>query len=94
MGYNDTYRKESKFKRQQNTKILREQVFESMKNMSPTDPRYSEMAELLVLLDKNKVSPDTKLLVAAGLAQVLLILTFEHAHPVVSKAFNFVLKPR
>ncbi len=41
-----------------------------------------------------KVSPDTLLVVAGNLLGIVLILTYEKANIVVSKALNFVLKGR
>jgi len=41
-----------------------------------------------------KISPDTILVVAGGLLQVLLILNFEKLDVITSKAINFVIKGR
>lgn len=43
---------------------------------------------------KFKVSPDTVLMVSANLLGIILILGYEQAHVVTSKALGFVLKGR
>jgi hypothetical protein len=40
------------------------------------------------------VSKDTLLIVSANLLGILLILQYEHLHPITTKAMSFVLKPR
>lgn len=44
--------------------------------------------------DHRKVSPDTWLLVGGNLAGIALILSYEHLHPIASKALGFVLKTK
>lgn len=39
------------------------------------------------------VSPDTWALIGANLAGIAMIIGYEHAHPIASKALSFVMKP-
>jgi hypothetical protein len=53
------------------------------------------LERLVVLKEKNSkrtISPDTIALIAANLAGIVLILQYERAHIVVSKALGFVTK--
>ena len=43
---------------------------------------------------KKSISPDTMVLVAGNLAGIVLILGYERAHVITSKALGFVLKSR
>lgn len=62
---------------------------------------YSDMLTQITRLHKLKeqpaskrVSPDTLVLVAGNLAGIVLILGYERAHVVTSKALSFVLKAK
>jgi hypothetical protein len=64
-------------------------------------PEYTQKMEVLTKLyklkendSKSRLSPDTIAIVAGNLAGIVLILGYEHAHAVTSKAFNLLLKPR
>ena len=70
-----------------------------MSTIEPTDPNYSTIADQLKKLyplketdSKDRVGKDILVSAAAGLAQVLVIVGYEHAHPLTSKAMNFVFK--
>lgn len=74
--------------------------------MSLTESTSDEFGKLLDRLEKlhkmkavekdsrNRVSPDAILTVGANLAGIILILGFERAHIVTSKALSFVLKTK
>lgn len=72
-----------------------------LKELSTTHPEYQptldRVKELYKLKEQNtpkRVSPDTLVLVAGNLAGIALILGYERAHVVTSKALGFVLKSR
>lgn len=59
--------------------------------------KMDQITKLYTLKEKNspkRVSPDTLILVAGNLAGIVLILGYERAHVVTSKALGFVLKSR
>lgn len=66
----------------------------------PSDENYSKVADQVVKLQKlqietdskKHVSPDAMTAAATNLAGILLILNFEHAHVMTSKALGFVVK--
>ena len=41
-----------------------------------------------------RVSPDTLALIAANLLGIVIVVAYEHAHVVTSKAFSSVIKPK
>jgi len=75
-----------------------------MKNLKAYDPKYSECVDQLAKLydikkslekdNKKIVSYDQLLAVAGNLAGILLILNFERAGIVTSKALGFVMKAK
>jgi hypothetical protein len=72
-----------------------------LKELKTTDPAYQttldrvkELYKLKEQITPKRVSPDTALTVAGNLAGIVLILNFERAHVVTSKALAFVLKTR
>lgn len=72
-----------------------------LKELKTNDPTYQttldRVKELYKLKEQNtpkRVSPDTMVLVAGNLAGIVLILGYERAHVVTSKALGFVLKSR
>lgn len=77
-----------------------ERLLEALKNMDPAkDENYSDVADQLKKLyplkevdSKRRVSPDAWTAAATNLAGILLILNFEHAHVMTSKALSFVMK--
>jgi hypothetical protein len=76
-----------------------DRLLEVMKTLPPTDEKYAVVADQLVKLYKLKevdskklVSPDAMAAAATNLAGILLILNFEHAHVMTSKALGFVVK--
>ena len=44
--------------------------------------------------DEKRVSPDTALIVGGNLVGIIIIVMYEHAHVIVSKSFNLLLKTR
>lgn len=61
------------------------------------DRKVDQIAKLYDLKKQSasdKVSKDTLYTVCANLAGILLILNYERAHVVTSKAIGFVMKPR
>jgi hypothetical protein len=77
-----------------------------LSEMNSTDPISDEYGKLVERLDKlhkmkvaekdnrKRVSADTIVTVGANLAGIVLILGFERAHIVTSKALGFVLKSK
>lgn len=84
--------------------VLDEPIAAILSDMNATDPdkqEYSKMVgqlERLIRLkqeeSKSGVSPDAVLLVIGNLVGILIIVTYEHNHVLVSKAVNFILRPR
>jgi hypothetical protein len=80
-----------------------DRVLETMKE---TEPDSDEYGFLIARLDKlhsikiaekvnqNRVSADAVVTIAANLFGIILILGFERAHVVTSKALGFVMKPK
>ncbi|QPX71450.1 hypothetical protein SscP1EGY_53 [Streptomyces phage SscP1EGY] len=90
-----------KFKKTEPTslEVEIERILAEMKEMPITDENYATMADRLVQLYKLKevdskklVSPDAMVGAATNLAGILLILNYEHAHVMTSKAVSFVMK--
>lgn len=94
-------------KKTQNKPTPLEEAIESvLTSMKRTDPESEEYGLLVDRLDKlhkmkvsdkdprTRVSADTLLIVGANLAGIALILGFEKAHIVTSKALSFVLKSK
>ena len=76
---------------------LRDRMIEE----GPGSDEYSKMLDQLTRLYKLKevdipkrVSPDTLVLVAGNLAGIILILGYEKANVLTSRALNFVMKLR
>lgn len=74
-------------------------LFHKLRDMDPADEDYSKVADQLVKLyklkevdSKSAVSKDAMVGAATNLAGILLILNFEHAHVMTSKALGFVWK--
>lgn len=74
-------------------------LLEVMEGLEPTEENYATVADQLVKLyklkevdSKKRVSPDAWAAAATNLAGILLILNFEHAHVMTSKAVSFVMK--
>jgi hypothetical protein len=61
------------------------------------DRRVNQLAKLYKMKEQElpkRVSPDTLAVVGGNLAGILLILYYERAHVITSKAFNLIIKPR
>lgn len=80
-----------------------EKVLISMKSTEPDSNEYGTLVDRLDKLHKMKVSDkdtrsrisaDTLLIVGANLAGIVLILGFEKANIITSKALSFVLKSK
>jgi hypothetical protein len=77
-------------------------VLEDMKKVDSTTEEYNAMSDQLVKLMKLKKdavptwrpSPDALMTVAGNLLGILLILNYERAHVITSKAIGFVSKLR
>jgi hypothetical protein len=74
-------------------------ILSEMKDLPITDEKYATMADRLVQLYKLKevdskkhVSADAMTAAATNLVGILLILHYEHAHVLTSKAVGFVMK--
>lgn len=72
-------------------------VFTEMAGESSDSEEYAKMVEQLIRLyslkpKPKRISPDTLAIVVGNLVGVLIIVGYERAHIVTSKATNFVLK--
>lgn len=74
-------------------------LISTLNDLEPTHPDYATVADQLKKLyplketdSKERVGKDILVSAAAGLAQVALIVGYEHAHPIASKALSFVFK--
>lgn len=75
-----------------------ERVLTEMEEYGPTDPEWETLVERLSELHKQKaeyankrrVSPDTVFTSVATLAGIVIIVGYEHAHPVTSKAMSLI----
>lgn len=72
-----------------------------LKGINVDSDEYTEImnqiSELYRLKEKTStkhVSPDTLAIIVGNLAGIVLILGYERAHVVTSKALSFVIKPR
>jgi membrane-associated HD superfamily phosphohydrolase len=72
-----------------------------LKDIKTTDPAYqttmNSVKELYKLKEQTtpkRVSPDTMAMIFGNLAGIVLILNYEQAHVVTSKALSFVLKSK
>lgn len=90
-------------KRDKRTGLEKEvdRVLCEMVNENPSAPRYATMAENLNTLCEAKskekarrISPDTLAVVAGNLLGIGIIISYEHFHPIASKALGFVLRGR
>lgn len=77
-----------------------EELVNFLKTADKNSTEYAHVTDQLVKLynlrdnttSKRRVSPDALIGAAASLGGISLILFWEHAHPVVSKALGFVKK--
>lgn len=93
-------KKEKKDKRTNLEKEI-DAVLDYMDNMSPDSEEYTTIVTNLERLykakadvdgRKRKISPDTILLVGGGILEILIILNYEKANVITSKAFGRILK--
>lgn len=78
-----------------------ERVLQEMEVYGPDSPEYPELLtrleKLLELKAKNqppRVTPDQMAMVLGNIAGILIIVSYEHAHVVVSKALGLLVKPK
>jgi hypothetical protein len=76
------------------------QLQSEMAGVTADSPEYSQMADQLVKLmhlksdtGPKRVSPDALVSALASLGGILVIVSYEHAHVIGSKALGFVKKP-
>lgn len=90
-------------KRDKRTNLDKEidSLLEKLKTVDKTSEDYATMIGHLTKLTtakslepKQKVSPDTKALIGGNLLGIVLILCYEKADVITSKALGFVLKGR
>ena len=81
-----------------------EEAFAHLATEETTSDAYSVIVDQLKKLyeikssyekdNKNFVSKDQLVAVAGSLAGILILVSYEHVHPITSKALGFVLKPK
>lgn len=81
-----------------------ETAFAHLASEEPTTDAYSVIVDQLKKLydikssyekdNKNFVSKDQLVAVAGSIAGILILVSYEHVHPITSKALGFVLKPK
>lgn len=79
-----------------------EAILIDLRTKKATDPEYAVMTAQLeklyklkeIDISKKRVSPDTLAVIAGNLAGIVLILGYERAHVVTSKAIGFVMKAK
>lgn len=76
-----------------------DQVYSRMTTVGPGNEEYTLLVKQLKDLNeikskssKNSSSPDTRLIVLGGIAQVLIIVMYENANVLTSKAVGLLLK--
>lgn len=74
-------------------------VYNDLRNVEPDSPEFAKMVDQLTKLyelkpkpAKDRISADTLVTVGANLAGIVLILGFEKANVITSKALGFVSK--
>lgn len=79
-------------------------ITELMHDMSTREGDSEEYATMLNRLERlnkmrkprfrEKISPDTLILVGSNLVGILIIVSYEHGHVIGSKALSHIIKPR
>lgn len=77
-------------------------AFEALKSLTPDDDEYKTTVDQIKELSRlrethttsRRVSPDTIAIVAANLAGIIIILGYEKANVIASKAFGTIVKPK
>lgn len=75
-------------------------VIAEMEEYGPLSPEYPALMKKLKKLyelkskDKSRIDPNTVILGAINILGILVIVSYEHAHAVTSKAAGFVFKPK
>jgi len=88
-------------KKKSNLDLEIDHVLEILGRMSPDSESYSDAVknlEILMKANSEKAKPaldiNTVITAGASILGIVVIISYEHLHPVVSKAINFVLKGR
>lgn len=94
--------KNLKFKKAEPTDLEIEiaRLLKKLNDLPPNSDDYDKVSDQYVKLtklhsettSKKRVSPDTLASAATNIAGILLILNYEHAHVMTSKAVGFVMK--
>ena len=91
----------TKFKQRTNLEKEIDNLLARMEVCSKIEDEYTTMAENLERLYKakgcetpNRISPDTMAIIAGNLFGILLIMNYEKAGIITTKAISFVLKGR
>jgi hypothetical protein len=89
------------FGRRSELEEVKAQVVAEMRTLDVTSDEWKrnfEHLEKLTILEateaRNKVSPDTMAVVAANLAGIIVIVGYEHAHVLASRALTFLLRTK
>lgn len=76
-----------------------ERVHEVLKHLPPNTEQYavvvdqlSKLYKLQEINSKKRVSPDTWVSVGGSLLGVVVVVAYEHAHPIISKALPSVMR--
>lgn len=82
-----------------NVEDLIDYVMSEMSNTAPGTDEFGKMADQLTKLtalkpEKPRVKPETWATIGANLAGIIMVLHYERAHVVASKAIGFVSKLR
>jgi len=76
-------------------------TLQEMDNFDVTSEDYQKRLAVVERLNKlqsttssSKVSPDTIAIVAGNLLGIVIVLSYENSHVIVTKAWNNIIKPR
>lgn len=93
-----------KFTRKDKRTNLEKEIDSVLEKMSSLDPDSKEYSDMMNNLGKlfdakskekdRKISPDTIVIVACSLLEIVLMLNFEKTGVITSKALGFVIKGR
>lgn len=83
--------------------LLDDPIAHVLAEMGDHEPGSPEHMKLIIALERltelkykepqHRVSPDTMLMVGGNLFGILILVGYEHAHVIGSKAINLLLKP-
>jgi hypothetical protein len=93
-----------KFWRKEKPSILDEPIAKVLTEMNAYGPDAPEYPKLVAHLErmirlkqeesKSKISPDTMAIVIGNLVGILIIVSYEQSHVMVSKGVGFILRPK